>query len=259
MIYTPIRVLFKLDGFELYSWGFMFVIAFLVSFLLVLREAKKQKIERKYIYELALIVLVSSVVGAKLFYCIEHKTFSLNALNPFSGGMTSYGGLFLSLILSFIYVKKRKLDLNKILDLFACYVALALAIGRIGCFLNGCCYGKPTNFFDKLGIAFVFPLSQTFEPRHPTQLYMIISNLTIFFILMKLKKKRKENGILFLLFLLLYSSFRFFVDFFRAYEIYFFGLSESQWICLALFIFSFILLLRKSKGFLHNRSSANGL
>lgn len=258
--YVPPRNLFSIGHFTLYYWGVMFVIAFLVALFLILREAKKQEIDTRHIYNIALIVLLSILVGSRLFYVFEHlHYFILNPLeiiNISHGGMASYGGLILALFFGWLYVKKQKdLSFGKTLDLFAPYLALALSIGRIGCFLNGCCYGKPTQFFTKFGINFIFPLSNTALPRHPTQLYLLLANLAIFFIIIgfrnlreKGKKTRfklllKKSGSLFLFFLFFYSIFRFSIDFIRVYEHYFLGLAISQWFCLGIFIVAFVSLV----------------
>ncbi len=259
--YNTLRVLFHIGNFTIYSWGVMFVIAFLTALFLILREAKKQEISSLHIYNIALIVILSIVFGSRLFYVFEHLNYFI--LNPFEvfaisyGGMASYGGLFFALFFGWLYIRKQKdLNFTKVLDLFAPYLALGMAIGRIGCFLNGCCYGKPTQFFSNLGINFIFPLSNTSVPRHPTQLYLLLANLAIFFILIgfkKLRESRKEKrtklkqliekpGALFLFFLLFYSIFRFSIDFIKVYENYFFSLAISQWILIVIFIFSFVML-----------------
>lgn len=255
--YESHRILFSIGKFPIYSWGVMFVIAFLIAFFLIMRQAKKEKINSRHIYNIALIVLIGAIIGSRLFFILEHLSFFIN--NPLqifdvaSGGMASYGGIFLALFLGWLYIKKQKdINIGQILDLFAPYLVLALAIGRIGCFLNGCCYGYHTTL--------PWAISVDGLTRHPTQIYSLLYNLTIFFILVGFRKikeskgKRtrfklliKKSGSLFLFFLLFYSLFRFFIDFLRVYENYFLGLALSQWILLALFIFSFVILLKKTK------------
>jgi phosphatidylglycerol:prolipoprotein diacylglycerol transferase len=124
------------------------------------------------------------------------------------------------------------------------YIALAIAIIRIGCFLRGCCHGQETL------------LPWAINNLHPTQLYESIYSMIIFFILLKFKKIRKtgkktkfkillrKKGSLFLSFLLFYSFFRFFNDFLRVYETFFFGLALSQWIALGIFVFSLVFLIK---------------
>lgn len=241
--FTPINILFEIGSFKIHTWGLMFVIAFIISFLLILRESKKQKINPKHIYNIALHMLLGSLIGARLFYVIEHFNFFLQdpikILLVWQGGLTSYGSL-LAIFFVWLYVRKQKdLSFSKILDIMAPYIALALAIIRIGCFLRGCCGGIATD------------LPWAVNGKHPTQLYESIYSMIIVFILLKLKNIRENTkgkntkfkillsrpGSIFLYLLGTYSIFRFFNDFLRIYSHYFLGLALSQWLAIAIFIF----------------------
>ena len=250
------KVLFSVGNFTIYSWGVMFVIAFLTAFFLILKQAKKQGIDEKHIYNLALIILLSVIIGSRVFHFFEHFSFYLgNPLEIFAfwqGGMTSYGGLLFGIFFGWLYIRKQKnINFPQILDLFAPYVALALAIGRIGCFLNWCCYGQASSLPWAISVAGDIA-------RHPTQLYLLLSNLVIFFILICFRKIREnpksrltrfnmllmKPGSIFLFFLLFYSVFRFLIDFLRYYENYFLGIAVSQWFCIVIFLFSISMLFR---------------
>lgn len=266
--YTPVKELFHIGNFTIYSWGFMFVVAFLVAFFLILREAKKKEIDERHIYSISLLVLVGAIVGARLFHIFENLPYYFQ--NPIQilafnhGGMTSYGGIFLAIVFAWLYIRRQKdIGFGKILDLYAPYIALALAIGRIGCFLNWCCYGHASGMLWALKVA-------DDVARHPTQIYESVAYLITFFILIKIKNikeiihaNRKEKsrffgfdvikersfvekpGFLFLSFLILYSVFRFLIDFFREYSVHWLGLALSQWICIAIIVLSATMLLKK--------------
>ncbi len=257
ILYEPVKILFKAGPFSIHSWGFMLAIAFLVAFFLVLREAKKKKINTNHVYVISLLLLVGTLVGPRLFYVFEHLSYYLSSpLEIFAiwqGGETSYGA-FLGLLFVWLYVKKQKLKFLEILDLFVPYIVLAMAITRIGCFLNWCCYGIQSN------LPWAIQVSNDVS-RHPTQIYMFLVNLMIFILLINFKKIRqnrktkrtrfnlliKKPASLFFLFLLVYSFVRFFIDFLREYEYTIFGLALSQWLCIAIFVFAIIFLKARTK------------
>ena len=218
----------------------MFAIAFIVALIFIVNEAKRRKIEEKHIYNIALLSLIGTIIGARLFYVVEHLSHflerPLEILMIWQGGLTSYGA-FLSLLFVWLYVKKQKISFGQILDLIAPYLLLAIAITRIGCFLNWDDYGKITS------VPWAIKVGN--ETRHPTQLYESLYALIGFFVVKKFGKvkKDKKEGNLFLLSLMFYSFFRFFNDFLREYEIVF-GLALSQWLCFLIFIIAALLFSR---------------
>jgi phosphatidylglycerol:prolipoprotein diacylglycerol transferase len=144
------------------------------------------------------------------------------------GGMSWFGGLTLGGLCGLIYLKKKQLSVYKVLDLIVPFLALAQAIGRIGCLLNGCCFGKVSNF----GI--YFPLHQA--TLIPTQLYSSLLLLLIFIILRFLQERPHQPGQILFTYLLLYSLKRFFIEFFRADNPRVFGgLTLFQLISIAIF------------------------
>lgn len=260
--YNPIPVLFELGSLKVYSWGLMFAIAFLVAFFFILQEFKKKKIPSIHAYNLGLLALIGAMLGSRLFYVIENLSYyiskPLEIFAFWSGGMTSYGGLIFGIFFVWLYCRKNaEARFLEVLDISAPYIILAFAIARIGCFLNWDDFGNVSTL--PWAIKVINDI-----PRHPTQLYLVLSNLIIFFILIKLKSKKsfkdkgtkfKKNGFkdvvfihesdfldkqgaIFFLFLLLYSVFRFFIDFLRFYENYLFGLATSQWISILIFVIS---------------------
>lgn len=230
--------------FTVFSYGFMLVIAFLVSAFLMKEQAKKEGIDPETVFNLSFNVFVFGVIGARLFYIIENAGFYLR--NPIeiirlqSGGLSWFGGLFAGVIFAVIYLKKKKISLCKILDLAAPFLALGEAIGRIGCLLNGCCYGKVSNFglfFDVHGQTLI-----------PTQIYSSILLLAIFVILRRSQDKPHLQGQIFYSYLLLYSIKRFSIEFLRQDNPpVFFGLTLFHLISAAIFIFALVKLLKIKK------------
>lgn len=233
--------------FTIYSYGLTLVAAFLVSAYLASKEAKKQKINPDEIYNFSFLALFSGIIGARTFFVVEHLSFYLE--NPIeivklqNGGLSWFGGLFLGAAVSIIYLNYRKLPVLKILDLFAPYIALGHAIGRIGCLLNGCCFGKETQSF---GI---------FLPGHehlliPSQIYSSLALIFIFVFLRFLQEKPHKQGAIFLVYLLLYSFKRFFIEFLRGDnpQIYF-GLTLFQYLSMIVFLFALLKIIFNKKLF----------
>jgi phosphatidylglycerol:prolipoprotein diacylglycerol transferase len=136
------------------------------------------------------------------------------------GGLSMFGGLVLAIVSSMIYLHLKKLNVQKIADILAPSIMLGLGVARIGCFLNGCCFGLPTLSF--LGV--IFPPNSPAgyfypdTPLFPIQLAASLMGFIIFGILLIVEKFRRFNGFTFWLMLALYSVGRFIIDFFRYYE-----------------------------------------
>ena len=228
---------------KIYMWGVMVALGFFTALFLAAREAKKRKLNPDIVYSAGIYAMAGALVGGRLAYTIAHyPEFVRNPIEVFKiwhGGMIFYGGFILSILLVYIYIKKNKIDFWKYGDLLAPYIGLGVFIGRIGCFLNGCCFGKPTS----LPWAFIFPHAPDILPRHPTQLYHSLSGLAIFFIaknIKKIKPLKKIKGAKLMAAVMSYSLLRFVIEFFRYYrtEYYFLGLTGSQFVSIFLFAVS---------------------
>jgi len=246
-------ILLKLGPLTLYSWGAMVTLGFLAGILCVLWLAKREGLARDNILDLAFFVLLGSIIGARLFYVIQFwRDFQDNLWRIFAvqeGGLVFYGGFLGAIAVIAAYVYLKKLDLWKLLDVIAPGVALGYAIGRIGCFLNGCCYGIPTQL--PWGITFPPGSLANYEfgarPLHPTQLYASIAGLLIFAILMLIRRYKKFDGFIALLGIILYSSYRFAIEFIRINPTYFGHLTGAQIIAAGLFIIALLILLYRAR------------
>lgn len=232
----------------IYSFGLLLVIAVVICSLMLAHDAAQKKIDTDTVYDLVFWVMVGGVIGARLFYILLNHTFFLEHPEEIimiqNGGLAWQGGLILGFIIGVMFVKKRKLSLSLVLDLAAPYLALGQAIGRIGCFFNGCCYGKEVSW----GI--YFPVHDAH--LHPTQLYLAGGLFIIFLILKRYQRFSEIKGLVFASYLILVSSLRFVVEFFRAdHEVLIFGLSVYQYVCFGLlmfaFMFAYVMLIRHSK------------
>jgi len=216
----------------------MLVIAFFVSTYLAGIEAKKEQVDPEKIFNLLFYVFIAGVIGSRLFYVFNNAAFyfrrPIEIIMLQHGGMAWFGGLIFGTAAAIIIIKKSKLDLLKILDLLIPFIALAQAIGRIGCLLNGCCFGKASQF----GI--YFEVSN--QVLIPTQLYSSLLLLVIFIILRFMQTRAHLSGQILSSYLFLYSIKRFFIEFFRADSPrIFFGLTIFQILSLAMFIISLLI------------------
>ncbi len=217
----------RIGGIHIYSYGLMLFISFLVGIAVVERRARKFGVDPKKVTDLALWILLAVVVGSRLFYVAFHwSEFSGDLVSIFAfwrgglAGLMFYGGFIGALAAGLIYVRVQKLPTIKLLDAAAPAIVLGEGFTRIGCFLNGCCFGKPTASF--LGMK--FPLNSaagaTFPNQaiHPTQLYSSLAGFTMFLVALWLERRKLKDGVLFAVILILYSLYRFGIDFVRYYE-----------------------------------------
>jgi phosphatidylglycerol:prolipoprotein diacylglycerol transferase len=151
-------------------------------------------------------------------------------------GLTIYGAIMGALIAGIIYCLVKKLSFWQLGDIVAPGAVVGQAIGRVGCILNGCCYGLPTD----LPCAVVYTSPDSYAPVgvdvHPTQFYLLIWNLIVFAVLWSLRKRLKPVGSLFLLYMALYAVGDFGIRFLRAGEPFLFGLQQAQVIGLAILV-----------------------
>lgn len=238
-------ILFNFFGITVYSWGFMVALGFVAAILIAVANCKREGLTYDQVVDISFYVLIFSMLGARLFYIIQFwSEFSPKPISIFyvwEGGMVFYGGLIFAIATVYIYSKIKKISFVKILDLAAVSSVIGYSIGRIGCFLRGCCYGiecaQPW--------AVHFPEIKGWV--HPTQIYSSIAGLIIFTILTIMIKKKKYDGQVFLWGLLLYSVYRFLIEFLRYSPYYYFGLTASQWISAVVFVLALIFIAKRRK------------
>jgi phosphatidylglycerol:prolipoprotein diacylglycerol transferase len=244
-------ILFQLGNFCVYSYGFFVGMGFVVAAVLAILKVRKSDINLSLETgaDLCFYTVLSAFLGARILFILIN--FDVYRQHPFQvfkiweGGLVFYGGLILTAIVAFGYMRWHRLPTWKLADLISPLIALGLSFGRIGCFFAGCCYGKETSL--PWAIVFRHPdsLARLNVPLHPTQLYEAANGLAIFFFLNWMEKRKSFDGQIFWLFLFLYSMPRFFIEIFRGDPRGFlFGnlLSTSQVIGILLAIPSFFML-----------------
>jgi phosphatidylglycerol:prolipoprotein diacylglycerol transferase len=216
------RELFSIGAFHLHSYGLMLCISFLLSVFIMYYWLKRHFIDAYAVFDMVVAALVGGILGARIFYILgnldEFKGHWLDILKFWNvEGLVFYGGLLLGAALTIAVIRWKGLPLPVVADGAALCLALGLAVTRIGCFLNGCCFGKPSG----MPWAVTFPLQTQLEmgmppnPLHPTQLYESLLDLALFVLLLLLCRRLRYQGQLFLVFLAGYGLIRFSLEFLR--------------------------------------------
>jgi phosphatidylglycerol:prolipoprotein diacylglycerol transferase len=248
-------VLFHIGKMEVSSYTVFISLGIMVAALIYYHEAKKANQANEFSFLIAFGAFVGSTIGAKLLELainIDRVSTTNDFINFLFTGRTVIGGLIGGTL--GVWLTKKLIGLkDKRGNLFAPAVAIGIAIGRIGCFLNGCCYGKPSH----LPWAVDFGDGIT---RHPTQLYESVFMLVMFFILkFGFDQKKVIPGHLFKVLMISYFFYRFFTEFIRVERVAFFGLTYFQVISFFVLIYLILsekrLILRQIAGYGKRRSA----
>ncbi|OGP51921.1 MAG: prolipoprotein diacylglyceryl transferase [Deltaproteobacteria bacterium RBG_13_43_22] len=241
-------ILFHLGGFTVYSYGLFIAIGFLLGIGLALKGARQKGIPNEKILDLSFYIILSAILGARILYGLIHYPryleHPLDFFKVWEGGLVFYGGLILSFLTGFWFIRKQKLPFWETADLLAPSIAIGQVFGRLGCFAAGCCFGQETNRI--WGVTFTHPdsLAPTGIALHPTQLYESLIALIIFFILWFLKDRPGFSGRILLYYLFLYGLGRWALEFFRGDNrgsLLGGGWSDTQYISIFLVFFSIIM------------------
>jgi phosphatidylglycerol:prolipoprotein diacylglycerol transferase len=241
----------------LHTYGFLVAVAFLVALWMTGRFARERGLNPDSVTNLGVYCAIAGIVGAKLMmfvidapYYAEHpgEIFSLSTLQ--AGGVF-YGGLIAALVVAVWYLRKTGLPAFQTADVFAPGIALGHGIGRLGCFAAGCCWGAQCD--RPWAVTFTNPEAKQLVgvplnvPLHPTQIYEAAAEFLIFAILLWRIRRPYAKGAIISLYLVLYSTARFLVEFYRVHDQPnpFGGpLNTSQWISLGLLLLGAAHLLR---------------
>lgn len=214
------RVLFNIGNLTVYSYGVMMALGFIAAVIVARQRLSETFRNPDIILDLVLGAVVGGIVGARLFYIVGHWSYYMankgEILKLNMDGLVFYGGLLLGFTLAVLVGRWRNLRFWEVMDLGGLTVPLALAIGRIGCTLNGCCYGKQTS----LPWGITYPATTGLVgPRHPTQVYELILDLGLFAFLWWKRDSWEHDGTSFLLFVMGYATIRFTMEFFREHTL----------------------------------------
>jgi phosphatidylglycerol:prolipoprotein diacylglycerol transferase len=245
-------VLIRIGPLSIHTYGVLVAAGFLLGIALAVRQGKKEGIPPDRIIDIGFYVLLSAIVGSRLLFVginaghyLKHP---LDIIKIWEGGLVFYGGLLLAVPVALWYIRRHALDMGNLMDIFAPSLAIGHAVGRLGCFSAGCCYGKPATV--PWAVTFFDPecLAVTGIPIHPTQLYESMGEFLNFFILIFLRRHQSFKGQLFWTYIVLYSLLRFTVEFFRgdaARGYLVAGISVSQGISFVIGLAAAVVIVRK--------------
>jgi phosphatidylglycerol:prolipoprotein diacylglycerol transferase len=250
--------LLELGPFTLYTYGLLLAISYLLGLQMAVVRGERRGIARTKMMDLGIYVIISAFVGAKLLLVlVDFKQFVNNPSDLFSlfrAGGVFYGGLILATIVTIWYVRRHRMPVWVVADAIAPGIALGHVTGRLGCFLGGCCYGRPTSMpwavtFTNVDAAANVgtPLN---VPLHPTQLYEAGAALLILVALLLFERRgRAFPGRTFFTYLIAYGVSRFVIEFYRGDPrgFVFDSISTSQFISVLLIPISIYMLVRLSR------------
>ncbi|HPQ81434.1 MAG TPA: prolipoprotein diacylglyceryl transferase [bacterium] len=212
-------VLFKIPlfgGITVYSYGVMVALGFVAAILWVTFESRRLGQNPSKAMDLIFAVIVAGIVGSRILHVAiaERGRFSSDPLMIFriwEGGLVFYGGLIAALFVAVWFIRRNRMPLLLTMDIFAPAIAIGHAIGRIGCFLAGCCYGRVVDH--PAWYSVVFPagtksFAPTGVPLYPTQLMESAGEFTIFLVLVFLSRFKRFNGQIITTYLMLYAVLR---------------------------------------------------
>jgi phosphatidylglycerol:prolipoprotein diacylglycerol transferase len=211
--------LFSIGPFTLHTYGLFVATGFLVGLMVTIKIGKAEGITPQQTMDIGFLMILAAIVGSRLLYVLMNISYyterPMDVLKMWQGGLVFSGGIVCVILTVTWYTRRHQLSFWKMADMWAPAMAIGQGIGRIGCFMAGCCYGKPTG--SRWGVVFTNPhsLAPLNIPLHPTQLYSSVSNFIIFFILLLLHRKKRFDGQVFLWLLVLHSTARLFVERFR--------------------------------------------
>lgn len=247
-------VLCSYGPFHIFTYGFFLALAFLCSMYMAGREAKRRGGRAEQIYDLSFYSILAALIGSRVLDVIlKWDYFSARPLEIFmiwKGGLAFQGGLIFGVLAMLFYIYRHQMALWTTMDIMALAVPLGQFIGRLGCFMAGCCFGIESH----LPWAVTFNHPDTLGPLgvsvHPTQLYESFLSLGVFNILLWLRHRQRFPGQILGTYFLLAGAVRFFVEFFRGDErgpVLWLGMPSTQVIALGLIAGSVILLLWRSR------------
>ena len=243
-------VAFTIGSIEVRWYGIFIALTILTIVLWTVWQVKKGAgVSYDTVFTAALVGVPSALVLSRLLHVVDNWEYY--GLHPGEiiggGGLTAYGAILGAAIGVWVYSRFSKLNFGYFADTVAPGIILAQAIGRVGCTINGCCYGLETL----LPWSIVYTHPDSFSPlgvsTHPTTVYEIFWNLLVFGVLLRLKGHLKPDGSLFLLYLSLYSVYRLGTDFLREGTSFLFGLHQAQVIAVIVLAIALPLLVLKTR------------
>jgi phosphatidylglycerol---prolipoprotein diacylglyceryl transferase len=232
-----VKELFSIGPIHIYFFGLMIAIGIISALFFAIWKGKSRGIEEDTIVDIAMIVVLSGVIGARLFYVLFYNpayyfTHPKELFQIYEGGLSIHGGIFTAVAAGYIYCKKKKISFFKLGDIVVIALALAQGIGRVGCDV----FGKAMTQIVPWGVKIDGQI------LHPAQVYEFILDYILFFILWRRSEKQKYEGELFGIYLIAFPIIRGIVEFFRINPTVWGPFSISHLLSVVLMIPGFIVL-----------------
>jgi phosphatidylglycerol---prolipoprotein diacylglyceryl transferase len=255
-------IIFEIGSFKLQYYGLMYVVAFAITFFLVLFRIKREKdfdITSDQVKDLTTLMMVGLIIGARLGYVLFYNLsyylkHPLEIILPFEfsngitftgiSGMSYHGGLIGVILCAWLYAHRTGLSLRQLADLYTPVVPLGYTFGRIGNFINGELFGRVTSS----SIGMHFPFAPGTGLRHPSQLYeAFFEGIFLFAVLWIIRKIKKPSGAMLAFYLIGYGTIRFFIEYFRQPDVHLgyvlLAFSMGQLLCAAMITCGALLFL----------------
>ncbi|WP_432664757.1 prolipoprotein diacylglyceryl transferase [Wukongibacter baidiensis] len=237
-------IAFEVFGIAVRWYGILISSGMIIGTILAIREAKRLGLDENLIIDFILVMIPSAIIGARLYYVIfdwsQYNGDIMRMINIREGGLAIHGGVIGGVIAGILYTRVKKIDFWQLADIIAPSLILGQSIGRWGNFINQEAHGGPTDLPWGIMVDGV--------KVHPTFLYESIWNFAIFLFLMTYRKKKKFDGELFYIYLVLYSVGRFFIEGMRTDSLMMGPFRVAQVLSLTLIlIFGFLLFQKRRK------------
>lgn len=216
--------LLEIGPIHLRSYGLLLAIGFLAATWWALRDAGRRGLDGDQLVSLIFILLVSGILGARFLYVLGHLDYfgrhPIESLYVWRGGLTLWGGVVVAIPVGIYTTMRRGMDTWVVADVIAAPMALGTTFGRMGCFLNGCCYGVPTS--QPWGVHFPAASEAAIhfgeQALHPSQIYNALAGLAVFAIVLLSARFLRAPGQRWWLFMGLYALLRSLIDVTRYYD-----------------------------------------
>ncbi|MEO6810479.1 MAG: prolipoprotein diacylglyceryl transferase [Isosphaeraceae bacterium] len=254
------QILFRIPGVDvpIFGYGAMLFLAFVGSMNLAAWRARREKLDEEAVYDLALYIFLGGLLGARAFYVWQYwgeriKTV-WDVFKIWEGGIVFYGSVMGGAAAFFLYWAWRRFPLRPMLDVVAPSMTVGIALGRLGCFLNGCCYGDRCDlpwavrfpapsppWIDQVHHGLIPESALASLAVHPTQLYSSFDGLVLLLLLSAYFPVRRRDGEVMALLMVTYPITRFLIEHLRNDEgVFFAGLTISQNLSIGIFLFGLL-------------------
>ncbi len=241
-------IAFAIGSLTIRWYGIMIAVSIAISITVIYVESQHQGLNTDDVLDMAIVAVIGGVLGARIGWIMTspnvvwYLAHPLRILAIWEGGLSYFGGILGGVAAAYFLIRRRRMGFWRMADLVAPLLALSFGIGKIGCWLNGCCNGTATTSW--LGVIFTNPVSESDilnQKVWPAQLFNSASGFLVFAVLFWIVRKRKRyDGQVFIWYLYLYGATSFVVEFFRYIPVHVLGLTPNQWTDIVIIILGVI-------------------